>query len=72
MNIITIKDTSGAMRDIDADEMVSEIIKNPTPSSCIFGMTLATMLLLRQEYLVRGGNLPMTPESVKETFNQSK
>ena len=73
MNIITIKDTSGLLREIDADEIIREVINSRSPStSFIFGMPLSAILELRKEYLMIGGKHPITPESVKETFASFK
>ncbi len=63
MDVIVVEDIYGRVIRFRLKE-ISKVIS-------IFGMSLPTVAELRHQYLLRGGSLEMTPQSVKDVFRNA-
>lgn len=65
-----------ALKDINGKECIipfSEIYKSmQRPGVLLFGMDMETIIQLRHQYLLRGGQINMTPETVKAIFKREE
>lgn len=67
-NLVHVKDANGNWVVLNFSDLVKMLNKNDFK---IFGIDIYGVLELRKEYLMRNGPLPITPESVRETFDNS-
>lgn len=68
MSIVTVKDIEGCAVSIDSEDLFNELAFQRSDAIKVFGLGMAEIRALRHEYLLRGGKIDATPESIKETF----
>lgn len=62
-----IKDINGQFVTIKTEDLIQYLLES---DFTIFGMNIETIKELRNQYLLHGGKMDITPERVKEVFSK--